>query len=170
MLKARLKRRQKEKIWQMVDKTSGSDHGCWEWRGSKTKEGYGQSRLSVEGTPKTYFAHRLIYELTYGVDITGKVIRHVCNNPTCVNPKHLRVGDHRLNVRDRVLAKRGAVGESNGRAVLTELQVSIIKKLLVLGATAYEIEKITAVSERAIANIANGKTWGHVAARPLHFV
>jgi len=169
MLKADLTQRQKRKIWEKVDKQSGGEHGCWTWLGTLNKEGYGQARLSVKGMAKTFYAHRLIYELHHDKDIHGAIIRHTCANPKCVNPRHLRSGTHDTNVKDRVLSGRTAIGENNGRAVLTEEQVAIIKKMFILGLNAYEISKVCQVTEKALANIRDAKTWRHVASKTATF-
>lgn len=72
------------------------DDGCWSWLGATTKAGYGH--LRYEG--KQIYAHRLMC-LLLGLSIDGKVVMHTCDNPGCVNPKHLRVGTQIDNIRDR---------------------------------------------------------------------
>jgi hypothetical protein len=60
-------------------------HGCWEWLGDTIK-GYG--RMSLKGA--TVYAHRLSYEIANGPITDGMFIDHLCHNPGCVNPEHLR--------------------------------------------------------------------------------
>ena len=36
---------------------------------------------------------------------TREVVRHLCNNRACINPKHLRVGTQRQNLNDQRLRK-----------------------------------------------------------------
>ena len=58
---------------------------CWEWIGSKDKDGYGTVFLRR----KLRRAHRVSYFIHKGSIQKGLVIHHKCNNKSCVNPKHL---------------------------------------------------------------------------------
>jgi hypothetical protein len=66
---------------------------CMEWMGERAKKGYG--RVWVGG--RRVYAHRHAYEIARGPIPHGLVIDHVCNNPPCVNPSHLRVVSVRFN-------------------------------------------------------------------------
>lgn len=66
--------------------------------------------------------HRLVYCDKVGCDIQsikGLVIRHVCDNPRCINPEHLIIGTQADNMRDMVERNRHAKGMKNGHAKLT---------------------------------------------------
>lgn len=86
-----------ERFWNKVNKTEN----CWEWQGGKDRDGYGHIR--VEG--KLWQAHRFS-TLLDGRDPAGKVVMHQCDNPSCVNPKHLKLGTQADNVYDMVAKKR----------------------------------------------------------------
>lgn len=86
-----------ERYWAKVQKGSG----CWRWTSTLDKDGYGV--LTVDSRKRK--AHRLALELR-GVDVQGKVVRHSCDNPPCVNPDHLLVGSQQDNVNDKVLRNR----------------------------------------------------------------
>ena len=60
-------------------------NGCWEWTGSKTKNGYGQ--IGVGG--KLFMAHRYIYEQKIGPVPCSLDLDHLCRNRCCVNPDHM---------------------------------------------------------------------------------
>lgn len=66
-------------FWKYVAKKTIEE--CWFWIGTLSKAGYG--RILING--KHYFAHRLSFLLS-GRDPNGLVIRHICDNPHCVNP------------------------------------------------------------------------------------
>lgn len=62
---------------------------CWNWS-LATPEGYGV--ISVKG--KMYKAHRVSYAAFIGEVPSNQPIHHKCNNPSCVNPKHLQLITH----------------------------------------------------------------------------
>ena len=85
------------------------------WRDAK---GYGRR---VRGGV-TQFAHRNAVNAP-----PGSVVRHSCDNPSCVNPLHLAIGTQLQNIADREERGRTAVGLKNGRAKLTPEMISFVK-------------------------------------------
>jgi hypothetical protein len=81
---------EREQFWQNVQRDSPSE--CWEWAGSRLPEGYG--RLGKE------IASRVSYRIHFGPIPDGIWVLHRCDNPPCVNPGHLFLGDHAANMRD----------------------------------------------------------------------
>jgi hypothetical protein len=68
-------------------------HECWEWSGYCNDLGYGQLRY---GKSRTIFAHRLSFFLTHGS--VPERLDHICDNPPCVNPSHLRPATQSQNL------------------------------------------------------------------------
>jgi hypothetical protein len=88
---------------------------CWIWNGPRHVNGYG--RISIRG--QRWYAHRLSWTLHHREDIPrGQVIRHMCNDPQCVNPHHLKLGTQQQNVMDMHLAGRqGYVRKLNPKQI-----------------------------------------------------
>jgi hypothetical protein len=80
--------------------------GCWIWFGSGTSEGYG--RFEING--RKILAHRFSYERFVGSIPNGIMVLHTCDQPSCVNPKHLFLGTNQTNTDDKVRKGRHAKG------------------------------------------------------------
>ncbi len=115
----------KERFWAKVD-TRG---GCWLWRASLANRfGYGQFSINN----KVYAAHRVSFVITHG-RMPKDLLLHICDNPPCVNPAHLREGSYKENVHDMIAKGRAGyhkiIGEKNGNSKLSDKAVKeIIEK------------------------------------------
>lgn len=83
--------------------TAGDPNVCWEWQGCVMPKGYGLLRHRPT-SPKQMVAHRVSYQLHFGPIPDGIEVCHTCDNPPCVNPKHLFLGTIKDNY-DDMLAK-----------------------------------------------------------------
>ncbi len=86
--------------------------GCHEYTGSLTDEGYGQ--INING--QRWLVHRLMWTLKKGYITRDDKVRHTCDNPPCMNIKHLRVGTQADNIQDAVRRGRlkGRVSKAKG--------------------------------------------------------
>jgi len=93
-----------ERFWQKVD-VRGADE-CWEWTGARKPNGYGLLSLAGHNRVQLY-AHRVSASIHFGMFHRKSLICHHCDNPPCVNPAHLYVGDVRTNAADMMRRGRG---------------------------------------------------------------
>jgi hypothetical protein len=107
-----------------------TDGDCWEWGGSIGTYGYGQ--LAVGGT-RPEVASRAAYMAWVGPIPEGGAICHRCDNPPCINPEHLFLGDKAVNNRDMADKRRTANGERKTSSRLTDAQVAEIRALYATG-------------------------------------
>lgn len=66
---------------------------CWVWQAATIRRGYGEF---WDGKRKL-LAHRWIWSQRNGEIPPGHFIDHMCRNPSCVNPDHLRAVTPRVN-------------------------------------------------------------------------
>jgi hypothetical protein len=84
----KISKKDKERFWSKVN--VGGPDDCWEWSGYKDKaRGYGQFYFQNI----MWRCHRFSFLLHFGSIPNGPVIKHTCNNPSCVNPDHLYSSD-----------------------------------------------------------------------------
>lgn len=142
-----------ERFWSKVQ-TADSDV-CWEWQGATTANGYG-----AYWDGKALYAHRVSWELEFG-DIPEELcVLHHCDNPGCVNPKHLFLGTKADNTADMVAKGRQARGSRNGMAKLNEANVLKIRELLKQGClTQVSISEMFGVARNVISQVSTGKRW-----------
>ena len=92
-----------DRFWGQID-TSGE---CWEWTGCKNPVTlYGRFTCTAfaekYGLAVTDHTHRQMWCIWNGKQIPKDMwVLHVCDNPSCVNPKHLYLGTPLQNVEDR---------------------------------------------------------------------
>jgi hypothetical protein len=88
--------------------------GCWLWKERRNDDGY--------GTWGRRFAHRLSYELYVAPIPVDYTIDHLCFNPSCVRPDHLRAIPRRANDKRKRKFGRGTCPECqrviSGRCVV----------------------------------------------------
>lgn len=78
-----------DRFWSKVNKTET----CWEWTAASLPLGYGVIRVDKSNVR----AHRLSYEMHVGPIPEGMQVDHICHNPPCVNPEHLRLATNKQN-------------------------------------------------------------------------
>ena len=134
-----------ERFMRRVD-TSGD---CWIWTGAKQTQGYGVLLKHIWGEQ---LAHRWIYKHTHGELPDNVLVRHSCDNKSCVNPSHLDIGYAIDNVRDMIERHPHACGRK-----LTNKQVQEILELREGGKFYRDIAELYGVNRRTIEKICLGK-------------
>lgn len=142
-----------QRFWSNVRK--GDENSCWLWTGGKDRDGYGRFHFGN----RYHAAHRVSWCLAADATaFTPIVIRHACDNPACVNPRHLDHGTQAENMQDRDERARGAKGARNGRAKLTESQVLEIKRSPL---PARAIARLCGLDHKTVRDIRKGINWAH---------
>ena len=146
-----------ERFWAKVDRSRG-DSACWLWMAGCFEDGYGafQPRHG-----RSVRAHRFSWEIAFDAIPVGLFVCHKCDNPRCVNPAHLFLGDIATNNADKMAKGRFKPlrGEANGYHVLTQLQVNSIRALKRQGVKQRDIARRIGASESLVSLIVNNKIW-----------
>ena len=134
------------------------EDGCWLITSHKPMPN-GYYNIKREG--KTYSLGRYIYEQNNGPIPDGLVIMHLCDNPACVNPTHLKAGTQRENIQDMVIKNRNWKGIQKPSCKLTEEQVIEIRHLLKTH-TDKEVAKMYNIHKSTTYSIRRGEKWKHI--------
>ena len=122
------------------------------------KQGNAKGYSTVDYQGMTTTLHRKVYCEANGASlesIRGKVVRHTCDNPRCINPAHLIIGSHKDNSQDMVERQRT-------RAVLTPEQAQAVRERYTPRSrgkdSARQIAKELGVSKGTVLNAIHGRT------------
>jgi hypothetical protein len=118
----------------------------------KDSDGYPRKTVNRKAQPLS----RIIYSKHYlnGGEIPkGLIVRHKCDNPSCINPEHLELGTYKENSMDMV--KRDRCGHS-------KLTREMIIEIFYAKGTVREIAKNYPIHNSIISNIKNRKIWKNI--------
>lgn len=150
--------------------------GCWLWTGPLSYNGYGLLAIWNGKASRNIRAHRFNWERAHGPIPPGMHACHRCDVRSCCNPDHIFIGTHADNMQDAVRKGRtsqgaahraiirrvAARGSRNGKALLTEADIPIIRQRLAAGEVARVIAADFGVSPPTISDVKTGRKWSHV--------
>lgn len=136
--------------------------GCWvNEKFYRDNHKTGRDYYYVTRNGKLWRAHRYVYELLKEKIPEGQVLRHICHNPPCINPDHLKPGNQHDNMMDSVNDGLFKQGKESWKATLTKEKFFEIMELLLKtrdNHTATVARKV-GVSEWMVKHIRFGNHW-----------
>ena len=168
------------RYWSKVAK--GSEDECWPWTGARTPAGYGQIgngstkhnrprrslathvALAIDGKPRPSAAH---------------VAMHTCDNPRCVNPRHLKWGTATENMQDmwrkgrsgtqkRIAAEMdlAAMSLAKPRRGATKLSEDLVRYIRTTDKSTADLARELEVTWACIDNVRKNRVWRDVEILP----
>lgn len=128
-------------------------------RGYKTKKGYFQFPVTIDGIRQTKRFHQLIADAFHGPCPTGQMVRHKDGNPANNLPSNLEYGDAKANAADRKAHGRYYSGERNPLAKLSDTDALMIRAKRDSGWTLQELSAFYGVSARTLSDIIKRKSY-----------
>lgn len=155
------------KRW-LTDSVRVQESGCWEWLKSTNKKGYGRvgQNCSVFLKYGERLAHRISWLVYNGPIPPDACVLHKCDNPKCINPKHLFLGTIGDNNRDMHAKGRATLVRARGvehhSHRFTEEDIKAIRTRLDNGDSHRSIARDYGVQHQSIGAIHRGQTWTHI--------
>lgn len=154
-----------DRVRGLLSEHSRDDGRCrvWTWHRNKLRGGYGLLSMGHVYT----LAHRISYEVHCGPIPGGLWVLHACDNPPCINPRHLFVGTQADNITDSVLKQRHTYGEMHRWAKITEADAADIIASRDDGESIKSLAARFGLSRGGVHEITSGRTWKHLHARRI---
>ena len=154
--RARTKDESTAVFWTKVQR--GGEDECWPCLGMSKENGNGMIYGVFWDEGKIVPAHRFSYEIHNGTlqDHPKQLACHSCDNPICVNPKHLFAGTYKDNNHDSLVKGRKA------SAKLSPSQVVDILSRVRGGHSRKDVAALFNVTRTNIDYICKGTTWNHL--------
>lgn len=132
---------------------------CWPWV-AKARHAFGYGAINA-GRGNLYYSHVVAYALAKGSVPAGAHVLHSCDNPSCCNPDHLRVGTHAENVADVVERKRlkGRTGPTDPKRCAKRLNADLAAEIRSSTLPRKALAEKYGVTKHTIANVQSGRTW-----------
>lgn len=139
-----------------------SPNACWEWQGTTDKRS-GHGVIQLRGPRRTRRVHREVWTHLFG-DPGELGVLHRCDNPPCVNPRHLWLGTQSDNAKDMWAKGRANPGRPEiplrgqqvGTAKLKDAQRDLILTEHANGASMRSLGRKYGVTHEAIRKIVRG--------------
>lgn len=145
------------RFWSKADVRGPNE--CWPWLRSVDRCGYGKFQV---GARSNDVAHRVAWRLVNGPVPEGLYVLHHCDNPPCVNPRHLYTGTQFDNMHDAVVRGRHVPpprGEAHRTSKLTIAKVAEIRRRAASGETQTSLAGEFGVTQTAISSVVRRRTW-----------
>lgn len=160
----------KKELWnELLKKSTRQENGCLFWTGTIIK-GYGIKEIKG----KNNAVHRLSYLINNDIDTlpnenetSNFIVRHLCNNKLCFEPKHLALGSRIDNKQDEVDSGVALRGTKLHNTLIDEHKAKRIKWSKYEPGdekykTKYERSIMFEVSESLINSIDSGSSWSYI--------
>lgn len=145
---------------------------CWLWTGFRHKTGMRYGAMNGASKHRMEYAHRVAFYVEHG-RWPRPVAMHLCDNPICVNPAHIKEATNAENVRDahkqrrtinftanpmhRPEVRARMTGERNPAAKITDEQVAIIRERVASGEYQRVVAAEFGLSRGHVGDICRGK-------------
>ena len=138
------------RFWRLVDVRATDE--CWPWLGEYDRDyGVFHYRGKMRRAPE------LALSFTYGEKrLESLDTCHECDNPSCVNPDHLRFDTRQSNVDDMMRRGRG----NHGRKLDAE-RVRLIRERRAAGARQKDLAQQFGITDGEVSMIVRGLRWAN---------
>ena len=120
-------------------------------------------RLSLNGTTKTCYVHRLVLEtFSWPKPFDKAETRHMDGNTLNNTSANLQWGTHIENELDKFRHGTVARGEKHGSSKLKKSDIRVIRNALENGETQASLARLFGISSGHISEIKSRKKWSHV--------